>query len=154
MATVIKIRDKIFKASVVLIANCTPAECNAELKKLNNKYFVRDEDKNVAGRLVQGNHGMYRIIYMPKLNLGQECRGVLVHELFHLVVRICEDKGVPIVPNIQTGHCGDETGAYMLEYYYNEIIDLLKKANAKKGKGISKDSYVKSKTRKRSGNTR
>jgi len=154
MATIIKINDKIFKTRVVVIANCNPKECNEELKGMKNKYFVEDKDSNLAGRLVQANHGLWRILYMPTLNLRQESRGVLAHELFHLVVRICEDKGVPITANIQTGQCGDETGAYMLEYYYNEIIDLYKKATARKSKGDNARTYVKSKTRKRSGNNR
>jgi len=87
---------------------------------------------------------------LPKFNLTQEYRATLVHELFHLVVRISEDKGVPIISNIQTGQVGDETSAYMLEYYYNEIIALFKKATARKGKGDKARTYVKSKTRKRS----
>lgn len=61
---------------------------------------------------------------------------------------------IRIIPNIQTGQVGDETSAYMLEYYYNEVIEQFKNATARKGKGNSKDSYVKSKKRKRSGNNR
>ena len=143
--------DKLFKARVNVICNCTPDECNKYLKKKKNKYLLPvDFHKNTSGIVLRGNHGMFRIIYLPKFNLTQEYRATLVHELFHLVVRISEDKGVPIISNIQTGQVGDETSAYMLEYYYNEIIELFKKATARKGKGNKARTYVKSKTRKRS----
>lgn len=148
---IISFDDKLFKARVHFICNCTPEECNNYLKKKKNKYLLHDNfTENMTGTVIPANHGMYRIVYLPKFNLGQEMRATLVHELFHLVVRMCGDKGVPIISNIQTGQVGDETGAYMLEYYYNEIVEQFKKATARKGKGDKARTYVKSKTRKRS----
>lgn len=148
----IKIENKLFKANVYFISNCTPDECRSFLKKKNNKYSLEPSfGSNMAGTIIRANNGLYRIIYMPKFNLGQESRGTLIHELFHLVVRLSEDKGLPIVSNIQTGQVGDETSAYMIEYYYNEIVEQFKKATARKGKGENARTYVKSKARKRSG---
>ena len=118
----IKILNDIFKLEILVIANCSTKEANEYFKKIKNKYFIED-DKNTVGQLVKAFHGQYRIIYLEKLNKSQRSRAELVHELFHLVIRICEDKGVPNVPNIHTGHCGDETGAYLIEFYYNKIME-------------------------------
>lgn len=67
----------------------------------------------------------FRIVWIKELkNIG-----CLVHELFHLVIRIMADKGIPVVANIQTGECGDETAAYLLEFYLNECLNKIFKKN-------------------------
>lgn len=122
---IIKIINDIFKLEILVVANCTTKEANKYLKKIDNKWFIECDTRDTVGQLVRAFHGQYRIIYLEKLNKSQQSRAELVHELFHLVIRICDDKGVPNVPNIHTGHCGDETGAYLIEYYYNEIMKRL-----------------------------
>lgn len=42
--------------------------------------------------------------------------GVLLHEVFHLVTRICHDKGIPIRAFDGRGEWGDEAAAYLYEY--------------------------------------
>lgn len=122
----IRIKDDIFKTEVLIIFNASVKEANKYLEKIGNKYLIGD-DNNVLAQLVRTNNGLYRIIYFKKLNKNKEPLANLVHELFHLVIRICDDKGVPNIARIEeNGYCGDETGAYLIEFYYNKIIEKLK----------------------------
>lgn len=121
----IEIKDSVFKTAVVFIYNCSQKELNKYLKSVGAREI--EEKDNTLGCLCRTKEGIYRIIYVEKFNKKNvEDNAVLIHELFHLVIRICEDKGVPNVSNIQTGDCGDETGAYLIEFYYNSIINKVK----------------------------
>lgn len=122
---IIKIQENVFKTDVLIIANCTLRECDTYLKSIKNKYLAYDPNyTNVLGRMIRTNNDVYRIIWIGKLD--KKNITTLVHELFHLVIRICEDKGVPIIPNVQNGMCGDETAAYLYEFYFREIYKKIK----------------------------
>lgn len=117
------ITDGVFKTEVLFLIGHTAEEANRYLRKIKNKHLFDEKEKNIAGMLLKTNVDMYRIVFWPDGKNIYE----LVHELFHLVIRICEDKGVPNVPNIHTGHCGDETGAYLIEFYLKEVLKKIKK---------------------------
>jgi hypothetical protein len=46
---------------------------------------------------------------------------IVLHEVFHLVTRICEDKGVMIKAHVEHGESGDETAAYLFEYFVRSL---------------------------------
>ena len=119
-----KIEDKIFKTETLfIIGNYTEA----------NIYFKKRFGLETSlGELEIGSvikvgedkkETFFRVVWLADLK-DIPC---LIHELFHLVVRICQDKGVPIRSNIETGECGDETAAYLLEFYVEEFMKKIKK---------------------------
>lgn len=61
----------------------------------------------------------WRVVWTRDLDLH-----VVLHETFHLVTRICHDKGIPIVAQTDHGP-GDETAAYLLEFFMRQIVDRL-----------------------------
>lgn len=115
---IIHIEEEVFGTNVLILGDCSVEEANKHLVKIKNKYLI-EEDENMAGRLVKQNDNVYRILFLR--DLSEENFPKLVHEIFHLVVRICDDKGVPIIPNIQTGQVGDETAAYLMEFYISKV---------------------------------
>jgi hypothetical protein len=71
--------------------------------------------------------GRQRIVWVRHLSMSPEHLGTLMHELFHLVVRVCRDKGVPIVANIQNGAVGDEAASYLFDFYARCSIEEIKR---------------------------
>lgn len=120
---ILTINEKVFQTQIVIIGNASEKEANKYLKSIKNPYLI-EEEQNMAARLVKTKLEIYRILYIK--DLSKKNIPKLSHEIFHLVVRICEDKGVPIVPNIHTGHCGDETAAYLMEFYMDQVLSKIK----------------------------
>lgn len=56
----------------------------------------------------------------PRKCLAPPVMGIAVHELMHVVERICDTKGVPITPDTE------ETRAYLLKFLANEFFDAVK----------------------------
>lgn len=133
------ILEGVFKTGPYFVFGCTGEELKKHVKKT---HAIDIEAPKSAGTqiTVKDKSGTSRILWVPEVPNRPEIIGRLVHEIFHLVVRICRDKGVPIVANIETGECGDETAAYLMEYFYIECMKRLRskksptpKKNVKKG---------------------
>lgn len=115
------IKEEVFKTEILFVCDCD----NNEFVKYFNKRFNKkiEVDKYVIGTVIKVDNNYFRVVWskdFKKKNLPE-----IIHELFHLVVRILEDKGVPIKANIETGECGDETAAYLLEFYVEKILKKL-----------------------------
>jgi len=120
-----KIKEDIFKTETLFVIG-EQEEVGDYLKKSFG--IDADLDKLTSGSLFQkvgskSADDFFRIIYLEKFDKNNI--DSLVHELFHLTARICQDKGVPIVSNISTGENGDETAAYLLEFYVKKCLDKL-----------------------------
>jgi len=123
------IKNEIFNRDLLVLANCSVQEADKYLTKIGSKHFIGDEQRarvKVAGKLIPTTADYYNCAYVAKLDKKIENQGTLIHELFHFIVRLCEDKGVPIISNIQTGEVGDETAAYLMNYYYEAIMSKVK----------------------------
>lgn len=64
----------------------------------------------------------WRVVWIEKFSKQPEDMGNLCHEIFHLVVRVCRDKQIPIVANIETGEVGDESAAYLFDFFLRETL--------------------------------
>lgn len=118
-----KIEDKMFKTEPLFLYNCTAAAAEVYLR---THYRVKEEiNPTATGTVLTLEKAPWRIVWLRHLSKKPEDLGTLVHELTHLAVRICRDKGIPIVANIQTGECGDETVAYIMDYFFREVIKKL-----------------------------
>lgn len=114
------VTDPIFKTQPVFILGCSAEKAEAWLKK---ECRVRVQiDPGAAGMMITLRKYPWRIVwsaYHPKTPGGI---ATLLHELFHLVVRICGDKGIPIVHHFENGECGDEAAAYLFEFFAAECL--------------------------------
>ena len=126
MATKVKefsIKENVFKTETLFIFGT-----QEQFLEILNKRKIKPThklDKYCVGTVVECQGKFFRIVWVERQGKSLDAIGVLIHELMHLVVRICADKGVPIKANIETGECGDETAAYLLEYYYKECLKRL-----------------------------
>lgn len=112
------IEDNVHKVQVTFIYNCSIKKANEVLRKMKvPEREMIPEGECIAGTLRRDRSGRYRIVYIEDIKQV----GEVIHEIFHLVVRICEDKGVTIRGNFEDGTVGDESAAYMMEFYYNKL---------------------------------
>ena len=125
------VEDPILKTRVMFLLGCDYLEMAKELKKLkldvDEDYFKNAEGAqlNFVGR---GYDNPMRVVWVEHSGKTPEAIGVAAHEIFHLVVRICEWKGIPITAQNNQ----DETAAYLQDFYMCKYIDLLYKKPKRK----------------------
>jgi hypothetical protein len=112
--------DPLFKTEPVFILGCSAEKAEDFLKK---ECRARVEiARGAGGMMITRDKYPERIVwsaYRPDSPAGT---AVLLHELFHLVLRICSDKGVPVVSHHENGECGDEAAAYLFEFFSRECL--------------------------------
>lgn len=122
----IKIKNPIYKCDVLVIYGCSPKECNDYLKRKKLAPDIRSEDDlDFVGTLYKTNQGVYRILYVDKISKTPAQLAILSHEVLHLVVEICSDKGIPVVGRSTDGWRYDEASCYLLEFYMREILSKI-----------------------------
>ena len=75
----------------------------------------------LAGSLFTFDRVPWRVVWTRKLDAG-----VALHETFHLVTRICHDRGIPIRAYDERGDHGDETAAYLFEFFAKAVLRRLR----------------------------
>lgn len=71
----------------------------------------------LAGSMLTFDRVPWRVVWTLKMDIA-----VALHETFHLVTRICHDRGVPIRAYDERGDHGDETAAYLFEFFAREVV--------------------------------
>lgn len=122
---VFSIEDPVFKCEPVFITDCSYEEMRQWIRKRWPQITIDEAPEFYAGTMFTFECPPWRLVYVRR---SREL-GVWVHEILHLVTRICQDKGIPIVRKHPNGDSGDETVAYMMEFY---IEGILKKRRLKK----------------------
>lgn len=125
----IKITDPVFKTEPLFILNCSYNELRNYLVKQFNCDVSEESDNHgeILGKMITYSVAPHRIVYIKDFNFKTEDWGIVSHEIFHLVTRICQDKGVPILSHIENGECGDEAAAYLFEFFFSEFMTKIKK---------------------------
>ncbi len=115
------VSDPLFKTEVLFVMNCTHGEmCGYIWKQYRAKVEPSDD---CIGMMLTFIKAPWRVVWVESARR----KDVLVHELFHLVTRVCQDKQVPVVAHHEDGANGDETAAYLIELYYRECTKAMKK---------------------------
>ena len=115
-----QIDDPIFKTKPLFVMNCTHPQLDRYLKK--HFHMSAGLDCNQHGQMFTFERApdpTLRIVWVQHTPTTPERLGTLLHEIFHLTTRICQDKGVPIKAQIDEGN-GDETAAYLFDYFARE----------------------------------
>lgn len=114
------IREPLFKTQPVFVLGCTAGEAEAFLlKRYRAKVSI---NSRAAGTMLRRDRFPYRIVWAKGYPNKPTAMSELMHEIFHLVTGICGDKGVPIHDRIETGECGDEAAAHLLEFFAYECF--------------------------------
>ncbi len=119
------IKDDIFKTSVLFVVNCDQNEFKRRVKSRGAKDV--DLSEYSCGTVIGAGGNFFRAVWVKNFTKKPRDIAEFAHEVVHLVVRICDDKGVPIKANIETGEVGDETFAYLTEFYMDKGLNQLKK---------------------------
>lgn len=107
------IHNEVFDVSTLFIYDCDTVTANRKLRKIGATELEGDE----VGAVLKAKNGNH-IVYFRSL----EDKSAIVHELFHLVLRICEDRAIPVQATLENGEHGDETAAYMIDFYVRKLL--------------------------------
>ena len=128
---VFSIEDKMFKTEPLFIVGCCR---NEAVKYLKKRFNVKMEDEEVSnggsGATASVWHfkgAPYRVVWFKSFKKSSpEDIGELAHELMHLVIRICEDKGISLKANHPTtGEVLDEPPAYMIDFFISKFLEKI-----------------------------
>lgn len=121
--------EPVFKTEPLFVLGCTHERLNAYLKQR----FKVEAGENI-GQLAQmftfADRTPWRVVWSREISVP-----IVLHEVFHLVTRICQDKGVPILAHDDHGNCGDEAAAYLFEFFATAVLRKLPAVTPRK-KGI------------------
>ena len=109
--------DPIFKTEPLFVIGCTRDELRAYLRKRFRVDATLGNNTTDAGQMITFDCVPWRVVWTLKRDPY-----VLLHELFHLVTRICQDKGIPIRARDERGDFGDETAAYLFEFFAKKTL--------------------------------
>jgi hypothetical protein len=85
---------------------------------LKTKYgAIYDSDEDSKGTVLTYGIPPWRVVWIDIPNIL-----TLVHELFHAVTNICQNRQIPIIANHPNGTNGDEAAAYLLEFFLKECL--------------------------------
>lgn len=119
--TVFTVVDPVFKTEPLFIIGCSHRQLGAYLRK---RFRVdAGEDGGQCGQMFTFPQRTVplRVVWVQRRDLA-----VALHELFHLVTRICEDLGIPIRAHIESGECADEPAAYLFEFFARVLLRRLR----------------------------
>ena len=113
---VFKLGEPIFKSETLFILGCS-FETFARLLKRRYRCDAGDFIGQCGQTFRFPDRSPWRCVWTSTTETS-----VILHEVFHLVTRICQDKGVPIVAHHPNGESGDETATYLFEYYATRVL--------------------------------
>lgn len=118
---VFKIDDPVFKTEPLFVTDCTYEEMRTYLNKRFRLAIEETPDCNeYLGMMLTFGKAPWRVVWWKRAGAIP----VLVHEILHLVTRICQDKGIPICSFHPGGAHGDETAAYLQEHFLVNAMKL------------------------------
>lgn len=117
---VFSVKDPVFRVQPVFVAGCPPHEVQAYL---HCRWKIDQQvDSDAAGTMFTFPFPPWRLVWVRHPVSSADFLPTLVHELLHLVTRICQDKGIPVKSYHTPGEFGDETAAYLLEFFLRECL--------------------------------
>lgn len=130
----ITINNPVFKSEVLFVLGCNHETFVGLMLKDYNWKISHESGIDGTMLTLEDDDGIFRVIWCKGWNKNPTPYqiGVLSHEILHLVTRIHEDKLGTIYCHLKDGTCGDETAAYMMNFYLQKVLEesnLLNKKN-------------------------
>lgn len=117
---VFTVTDPVFKTEPLFVIGCTHADLGRYLKQ--RFHVTVGDDAGQCGQMLTFSKAPWRVVWSR-----ERCIGTLLHEVFHLTTRICHDKGVPIRAITGDDENGDETAAYLYEFFVTSALRKVRK---------------------------
>ena len=116
---IFKVSCDVFKCEILFISNCSYDELRLHLKaKYRCTIEERGAEDGTIGTMLTFEKHPWRVVWTKEWK-DKSC---LIHELFHLVTRICYDRGIKIVSHNEDGSNGDEAAAYLMEFFTEQTL--------------------------------
>lgn len=120
---VFSVAEDVFKTEPMFILGCSHS---AMATYLERRFKVTiDPSEGQAGQMFTFGCAPWRVVWVEDLPRTLPQLALLFHEVFHLVTRICQDKGVPIKAQTAEGF-GDEPAAYLYEFFALRVMSKLR----------------------------
>lgn len=104
------VEDPVFKTATLFVIDC---EFEKFHRYMQSRWrYDAGEDAGQIGQMFTLTKAPWRVVWCKRPDAH-----VLIHEIFHLVTRICQDRGIRIVSHDEAGHSSDEAGAFLMEYF-------------------------------------
>lgn len=115
------VSEPIYKTETLFVVGCSFEAFKARLKQ---RYRLDAGD--YIGQIGQmftftSQKPPCRVVWADKVDAP-----VVLHEVFHLVTRICDDRGILIKAHIEHGESGDEAAAFLFEFFARIVLKKLK----------------------------
>ncbi len=101
--------DPVFKTAALFVVGCEFPKFHTYMQK--RWRYEAGEDAGQIGQMFTLKKTPHRVVWS---RTGDPA--VVVHEIFHLVTRICQDRGIPIYAYDEKGN-GDEAAAFLMEFF-------------------------------------
>ena len=108
-----------FKVEPLFILDCTHEQLASYLlKRFKARLPQPHDDQQVfAGRMYSFDGPPWRLVWSRHGKASET-----LHEVFHLVTRICADKGISIRAHNERGENDDEAAAYLFEHFARAVL--------------------------------
>jgi hypothetical protein len=113
------VKVEMLKVEPLFVLGCT-FDSLAERMRRDFKVNIENEpgaEPTRAGQMFTFDRAPWRLVWTRHLELP-----VVLHEVFHLVTRICADRGIVIRAHNERGENDDETAAYLFEVIARQVI--------------------------------
>ncbi len=117
---VFTVEEPVFKTEPLFVVVCSHEALASYLK--HRFHVTTDPAFELAGQMLTFHRPPWRVVWVKR----DGDLAVALHEVFHLVTRICQDKGVSIVAHHQNGENGDEAAAHLFEFFAKAVIRRMK----------------------------
>jgi len=108
--------DPVYKTEPLFVGDCTHAELAGYLRRRFHVEIETSED--CEGTVLTFQQSPWRVLWVRRTTELP----TLLHELFHLVTAICQERQIPIVAHLPNGENGDEAAAYLFEFFARECL--------------------------------
>lgn len=116
---VFTITEPVFKSEPLFIVDCSFAQLSNYMQA--KRWPDVGLDVGQVGQMFTFQRSPWRVVWAKRNDLG-----IVLHETFHLVTRICADRGIPIRAHDEHGECGDEAAAFLFEYFSRAVLKRLR----------------------------
>lgn len=115
------VHEPVFKIEPVFVLGAEPDQLRQLARRRRWRVdfgAIGERDQTpLAGSLFTFDRVPWRVVWTRRLDVA-----VALHETFHLVTRICYDRGIPIRAYDERGEHGDETAAYLFEFFAKAVV--------------------------------
>jgi hypothetical protein len=115
---VFTVKEPVFKVEPLFVLGCTHEALAAYLQRRFRVTLPSDpENAFVLGRMYTFDGPPWRVVWTLHGRAPET-----LHETFHLVTRVCADRGITIRAHNEHHGNDDETAAYLFEYFARAVL--------------------------------